>query len=183
MSFPWANYKPSHPFMHGWMKDCRCRVSSNADRAGYPVPRDLNYWWNFGFLALGCLVLQIVTGIILAMITRRQAPWRSILGRAHHARRSWGWLMRYAHGQRASAFCRHLHPHLAASSTGHQGPARDGPALGVVIFLLMMATAFMGYALPGDELLGRQGHHRPVQRHTVRRRAVADMAAWRFRTR
>ena len=69
MSFPWANeYKPSHPAMK-WVDEKLPlpRFVYNAIGAGYPVPRNLNYWWNFGILALVCLTLQIVTGIVLAM--------------------------------------------------------------------------------------------------------------------
>lgn len=69
MSFPWANeYKPSHPAMK-WVDEKLLlpRFVYNAIGAGYPVPRNLNYFWNFGVLAGFCLVLQIVTGVILAM--------------------------------------------------------------------------------------------------------------------
>ena len=69
MSFPWAKeYKPNHPFMQ-WMDERLPlpRFVFNAIGAGYPVPRNINYWWNFGFLALICLGIQIVTGIVLAM--------------------------------------------------------------------------------------------------------------------
>ena len=69
MSFPWANeYKPSHPFMK-WMDEKLPvpRLVYNSLGAGYPVPRNLNYMWNFGFMAGFFLLLQIVTGIILAM--------------------------------------------------------------------------------------------------------------------
>src|SRR3546814_17250419 len=69
MSFPWAeHYEPKHPLMR-WV-DQRLplpRLVYNAVGAGYPVPRNLNYFWNFGVLAGFALVLQIVTGIVLAM--------------------------------------------------------------------------------------------------------------------
>jgi ubiquinol-cytochrome c reductase cytochrome b subunit len=69
MSFPWAkHYEPTHPFMQ-WMdqKLPLPRLVYNAIGAGYPVPRNLNYFWNFGVLAGAALVIQIVTGIVLAM--------------------------------------------------------------------------------------------------------------------
>ena len=66
------------------------RLVYNAVGAGYPVPRNLNYWWNFGVLAGFCLVLQIVTGIILAMHYAPNARRRLRFGRAHHARRQLG---------------------------------------------------------------------------------------------
>ena len=69
MSFPWANeYKPSHPLMQ-WLDEKLPlpRFVYNAIGAGYPVPRNLNYWWNFGSIAGICLVIQILTGLFLAM--------------------------------------------------------------------------------------------------------------------
>ena len=69
MSFPWAeNYAPKNPLMK-WL-DAKLplpRLVYNAVGAGYPVPRNLNYFWNFGVLAGLALTVQIVTGIILAM--------------------------------------------------------------------------------------------------------------------
>ena len=106
MSFPWAQeYKPQAPVMQ-WL-DQRLplpRLVFNALGAGYPVPRNLNYFWNFGVLAGFCLVLQIVTGIILAM---HYAPDAAIaFDSTEHIMRdvNWGWLMRYAHANGASMF-------------------------------------------------------------------------------
>jgi ubiquinol-cytochrome c reductase cytochrome b subunit len=69
MSFPWANeYKPNSPLMQ-WL-DQRLplpRFVYSAVGGGYPVPRNLNYMWNFGILAGVALMLQIVTGVVLAM--------------------------------------------------------------------------------------------------------------------
>jgi ubiquinol-cytochrome c reductase cytochrome b subunit len=80
MSFPWANeYKPSHPFMRYMDEKLPLpRFVYNAIGAGYPVPRNINHWWNFGFLALLCLVIQIVTGIVLASIMQATRRWPSI---------------------------------------------------------------------------------------------------------
>lgn len=69
MSFPWAKqYEPKHPVMK-WVDDRLPlpRFVYNAVGAGYPVPRNLNYFWNFGVLAGMFLVIQIVSGIVLAM--------------------------------------------------------------------------------------------------------------------
>ena len=69
MSFPWANqYNPQHPVMQ-WV-DSRLplpRLIYNAVGAGYPVPRNINYWYNFGVLAGVALMVQIITGVVLAM--------------------------------------------------------------------------------------------------------------------
>src|SRR3546814_12331000 len=69
MSFPWAEeYRPSNGFMR-WMDDRLPlpRLVFNAVGGGYPVPRNLNHFWNFGVLAGVALTIQIITGIILAM--------------------------------------------------------------------------------------------------------------------
>ena len=69
MSFPWAKpYEPTHPLMK-WMDEKLPipRLVYNATGPGYPVPRNLNYFWNFGVLAGAALMIQIITGIVLAM--------------------------------------------------------------------------------------------------------------------
>lgn len=106
MSFPWANeYKPSHPLMQ-WLDEKLPlpRFVYNAVGAGYPVPRNLNYMWNFGVLAGFCLVLQIVTGVILAMHYAANAG--VAFDSVEHIMRdvNWGWMLRYAHANGASAF-------------------------------------------------------------------------------
>ena len=156
MSFPWANeYKPSHPFMQ-WM-DSRLplpRFVYNAVGAGYPVPRNINYWWNFGFLALICLGLQIVTGIVLAMHYAANAG--IAFDSVEHIMRdvNWGWLMRYAHGNGASAFFVVIYIHIFRGFYfgSYKQPREMVWLLGVAIFLLMMATAFMGYVLPWGQM-------------------------------
>jgi len=77
MSFPWAeHYAPKHPVMQ-WVDERLPlpRLVYNAVGAGYPVPRNLNYFWNFGVLAGLALVIQIVTGIIMAMHYGANTPF------------------------------------------------------------------------------------------------------------
>ena len=156
MSFPWANqYKPSNPFMV-WMDEKLPlpRLVYNAVGAGYPVPRNLNYMYNFGVLAGFCLALQIVTGVILAM---HYAPNAGVaFDSTEHIMRdvNWGWLMRYAHANGASAFfvVVYLHIFRGFYYGSYKAPREMIWLLGVVIFLLMMATAFMGYVLPWGQM-------------------------------
>jgi ubiquinol-cytochrome c reductase cytochrome b subunit len=106
MSFPWAKeYKPSHPLMQ-WLDEKLPlpRFVYNAVGAGYPVPRNLNYMWNFGILAGVCLMLQIVTGVVLAM--HYAANSGVAFDSVEHIMRdvNWGWMLRYAHANGASAF-------------------------------------------------------------------------------
>ncbi len=156
MSFPWAKeYKPSHPFMQ-WMDEKLPlpRLVYNAVGSGYPVPRNLNYWWNFGFLALICLAIQIVTGIVLAMHYAANAA--VAFDSTEHIMRNvnWGWLMRYAHANGAAAFFVVIYIHIFRGFYygSYKAPREMVWLLGVAIFLLMMATAFMGYVLPWGQM-------------------------------
>ncbi|WP_066555563.1 cytochrome b [Croceicoccus bisphenolivorans] len=156
MSFPWANhYQPTNPFMR-WMDEKLPlpRLVYNAIGSGYPVPRNLNYWWNFGVLAGFCLVIQIVTGVILAM---HYAPNALVaFDSTEHIMRdvNWGWMLRYAHANGASAFFVVVYTHIFRGFlfSSYKAPREMIWLLGVVIFLLMMATAFMGYVLPWGQM-------------------------------
>ena len=156
MSFPWANeYKPSHPLMQ-WVDERLPlpRFVYNAVGGGYPVPRNLNYWWNFGVLALVCLGIQILTGVILAMHYAANAL--VAFDSVEHIMRdvNWGWMLRYAHANGASAFFVVIYIHILRGMFygSYKAPREMVWLLGVVIFLLMMATAFMGYVLPWGQM-------------------------------
>ncbi len=156
MSFPWAKeYKPSHPMMV-WLDERLPfpRMVYNAVGGGYEVPRNLNYFWNFGFLAGLCLMIQIVTGIVLAM--HYSGDTRVAFNSTEHIMRdvNWGWLLRYAHANGASAFfvVVYLHIFRGFFYGSYKAPREMIWLLGVVIFLLMMATAFMGYVLPWGQM-------------------------------
>ncbi len=156
MSFPWAkNYAPSHPLMQ-WVDERLPlpRLVYNAVGAGYPVPRNLNYFWNFGVLAGFALVIQIVTGIVLAM--HYSANTLVAFNSVEHIMRdvNAGWLMRYAHMNGASFFFIVVYIHIFRGLYfgSYKAPREMIWLLGVVIFLLMMATAFMGYVLPWGQM-------------------------------
>ncbi|MES2289555.1 MAG: cytochrome b N-terminal domain-containing protein [Pseudomonadota bacterium] len=156
MSFPWAkNYEPKLPLMRYLDEKLPLpRFVYNAVGAGYPVPRNLNYFWNFGVLAGVALVIQIVTGIILAMHFR--ADGSIAFDSVEHIMRdvNGGWFLRYAHANGASMFLFVVYVHIARGLYyGSYKPPREVVwLLGVVIFLLMMATAFMGYVLPWGQM-------------------------------
>ena len=156
MSFPWATqYEPQNGFMK-WMDERLPlpRLVYNAIGAGYPVPRNLNYMWNFGVLAGFCLVLQIVTGVVLAM--HYAADSSVAFGKVEHIMRdvNWGWLMRYAHANGASFFFIVIYMHIFRGFyySSYKAPREMIWLLGVVIYLLMMATGFMGYVLPWGQM-------------------------------
>ncbi|MBX3594111.1 cytochrome b N-terminal domain-containing protein [Sphingomonas sp.] len=156
MSFPWAKqYEPKHPLMK-WVDDRLPlpRFVYNAVGAGYPVPRNLNYFWNFGVLAGMFLAVQIVTGIVLAMHYAANAG--IAFDSVEHIMRdvNAGWFLRYAHANGASMFLLVVYVHIARGLWygSYKAPREMVWLLGVVIFLLMMATAFMGYVLPWGQM-------------------------------
>lgn len=156
MSFAWANqYEPTNGFMK-WLDEKLPlpRLVYNAVGAGYPVPRNLSYMWNFGVLAGFFLVLQIITGVILAM--HYSADAGIAFAKVEHIMRdvNWGWLMRYAHANGASFFFLVIYLHIFRGFyySSYKPPREMIWLLGVVIFLLMMATAFMGYVLPWGQM-------------------------------
>src|SRR3954467_12002195 len=156
MSFPWAkHYEPKQPLMPCVDEKLPLpRLVYNAIGAGYPVPRNLNYFWNFGVLAGLALVIQIVTGIILAMHYNGSAA--GAFASVEHIMRdvNSGWLLRYAHMNGASFFfiVVYLHIFRGLFYGSYKAPREMVWLLGVVIFLLMMATAFMGYVLPWGQM-------------------------------
>jgi ubiquinol-cytochrome c reductase cytochrome b subunit len=156
MSFPWAKqYEPTHPLMRYFDEKLPLpRLVYNAIGAGYPVPRNLNYMWNFGVLAGFALVLQLVTGIVLAMHYASNAGLA--FGSVEHIMRdvNWGWMLRYAHANGASFFFVVLYLHIFRGFfySSYKAPREMVWLIGVVIFLLTMATAFMGYVLPWGQM-------------------------------
>ena len=156
MSFPWAKpYEPTHPLMK-WMDEKLPipRLVYNATGPGYPVPRNLNYFWNFGVLAGAALMIQIITGIVLAMHYAANAS--VAFNSVEHIMRdvNAGWFIRYAHMNGASMFfiVVYLHIFRGLYYGSYKAPREMVWLLGVVIFLLMMATAFMGYVLPWGQM-------------------------------
>jgi len=156
MSFPWAkHYEPKQPLMR-WMDEKLPlpRLVYNAIGAGYPVPRNLNYFWNFGVLAGAALAIQIVTGIVLAMHFAANAG--VAFGSVESIMRdvNAGWFLRYAHANGASMFLLVVYIHIGRGLYygSYKAPREMVWLLGVVIFLLMMATAFMGYVLPWGQM-------------------------------
>ncbi|MFA7441082.1 MAG: cytochrome b/b6 [Sphingomonadaceae bacterium] len=156
MSFPWAKeYKPEHPFMQ-WM-DSRLplpRLVYNSVGPGYLVPRNINYWYNFGILAGVALLVQIITGIVAAM--HYSGHVLTAFDSVEHLMRdvNSGWLIRYLHMNGASFFFIVVYIHIFRGLYygSYKAPREVVWLLGVVIFLLMMATAFMGYVLPWGQM-------------------------------
>ena len=120
----------------------------------YPTPKNLSYWWNFGSLAGIVLVLMILTGIFLAMHYTPHTAFAFESVERIMRDVNYGWLMRYMHMNGASFFFIVVYIHIFRGLYygSYKAPHELLWMLGVVILLLMMATAFMGYVLPWGQM-------------------------------
>jgi len=136
-----------------WNKDYVLAIIDNHI-IDYPSPINLSYAWSFGALAGLCLVIQIITGIFLAM---HYTPHVDLaFSSVEHIMRdvNSGWLIRYLHANGASMFFIVVYTHIFRGLYygSFMAPREHLWCSGVVIFLLMMATAFMGYVLPWGQM-------------------------------
>lgn len=120
----------------------------------FPTPKNFNYFWNFGALAMVNLVIMILTGIFLAM--NYQPNTLLAFDSVQHIMRdvNYGWLIRYVHQNGASMFfiVTYIHIFRGLYYGSYKTPRELLWMLGVVILLLMMAAAFMGYVLPWGQM-------------------------------
>ena len=120
----------------------------------YPTPKNLNYWWTFGAILTFCLVTQIITGLILAMhyVAHADLAFSSV----EHIMRNvnYGWLIRYVHANGASMFFLAVYIHIfrALYYGSYKSPREIIWILGMMIYILMMMAAFMGYVLPWGQM-------------------------------
>ncbi|HEY4848178.1 MAG TPA: cytochrome b N-terminal domain-containing protein [Methylocella sp.] len=120
----------------------------------FPNPRNLNYWWTFGGILSFMLVAQILTGVVLVM---HYTPHSGLaFASIEHIMRdvNYGWLLRYAHANGASMFFLALYIHMFRGMYygSYKAPREVLWLLGVIIFLLAIATAFTGYVLPWGQM-------------------------------
>ncbi|GAB5375292.1 MAG: cytochrome b N-terminal domain-containing protein [Acuticoccus sp.] len=126
----------------------------NEQAIVFPTPKNLNYMWTFGAILTFMLVVMIVSGITLAM--HYAANTEIAFDRVEHIMRNvnFGWLIRYIHAVGASMFFFAVYMHIARGIYygSYKAPREILWMLGVVILILMMATAFMGYVLPWGQM-------------------------------
>jgi ubiquinol-cytochrome c reductase cytochrome b subunit len=120
----------------------------------YPTPKNLNYFWNFGSLAGIVLGIMIVSGIVLAMSYTAHIDYAFDSVERIMRDVNFGWLIRYIHMNGASFFfiVVYIHMFRGLYYGSYKAPREILWILGVVIMLLMMATAFMGYVLPWGQM-------------------------------
>jgi len=120
----------------------------------YPTPKNLNYWWTFGGILTFFLIIQIITGLVLAMHYIAHADLA--FGSVEHIMRdiNYGWLIRYVHANGSSMFFLAVYIHIfrALFYGSYKAPREMIWIIGMLIYMLMMATAFMGYVLPWGQM-------------------------------
>ena len=143
------------PGFLGWV-DKRFPLTKvwNEHLAQYYAPKNFNFWYFFGSLAMLVLVIQLLTGIWLAMNYKPSAT--DAFASVEYIMRdvNWGWLIRYIHSTGASAFfiVVYLHMFRALMYGSYRKPRELLWIIGVIIYLAMMATAFFGYLLPWGQM-------------------------------
>jgi len=126
----------------------------NAYLIDAPTPANISYLWNFGSLLALCLIIQIVTGVTLAMHYTPSVA--EAFNSVEHIMRDVnnGWLVRYLHANTASAFFFLVYLHIGRGLYygSYKSPRTLTWAIGTVILIIMMATAFLGYVLPYGQM-------------------------------
>ena len=147
------DYQPASK-LGKWFNDRLPLLTLSNHLSEYPTPKNLNYWWTFGGILTFCLITQIVTGITLAMhyIADSDLAFASV----EHIMRdvNYGWLIRYVHANGASMFFLAVYIHIFRSLYygSYKSPREVIWIIGMIIYLLMMMTAFMGYVLPWGQM-------------------------------
>lgn len=128
----------------------------NKEYGVFPTPRNFNYFWSFGGMAMVALVTMILTGVFLAMHYTPHELYAFDSVERIMRDVNFGWLMRYVHMNGASMFFIVVYIHIFRGLYygSYKKPRELLWLLGIVIFLLMMATAFMGYTLPWSQMSG-----------------------------
>ena len=144
-----STYQPQNGFLR-WL-ETRLPIGGliHASFVAYPTPRNLNYWWTFGGILSFMLAVQILTGVVLAMhyTPNVDLAFKSVEMIMRDV--NYGWLLRYVHASGASMFFLAVYIHMFRGIYygSYKAPREVLWILGVIIYLLMMATGFMGYVL------------------------------------
>jgi quinol-cytochrome oxidoreductase complex cytochrome b subunit len=149
-----STYQPQSRFMQWFESRLPIGGLVHSSFVAYPTPRNLNYWWTFGAILSFMLGVQIVTGIILVMHYTPHVDMA--FNSVEHIMRdvNYGWLLRYLHSNGASMFfvAFYIHMFRGLYYGSYKAPREVLWILGVIIYLLMMATGFLGYTLPWGQM-------------------------------
>jgi ubiquinol-cytochrome c reductase cytochrome b/c1 subunit len=149
-----STYQPQGSFMRWLERRLPIGGLIHSSFVAYPTPRNLNYWWTFGGILAVMLVLQVVTGIVLAMHYTPHVDFA--FNSVEHIMRdvNYGWLLRYVHANGASMFflAAYIHMFRGLYYGSYKEPREVLWILGVILILLMIMTGFMGYVLPWGQM-------------------------------
>ncbi len=147
-------YTPQNPFMRWLERRLPIGGLVYSSFVVYPTPRNLNYWWTFGAILSFMLVVQIVTGVVLAMHYTANADLAFDSVESIMRDVNYGWLLRYVHANGASFFFVAVYAHIVRGMYygSYKEPREVLWVLGVILFLLMVATGFLGYVLPWGQM-------------------------------
>ena len=153
MSGP-STYVPKNPLARWFESRLPILGLIHSSFVVFPNPRNLNYWWTFGGILSFMLLAQIVTGVVLVM---HYTPESTLaFNSVEHIMRdvNYGWLLRYAHANGATMFfiAVYIHMFRGLYYGSYKAPREILWILGVIIYLLMMATGFLGYVLPWGQM-------------------------------
>ena len=147
-------YKPQSPVMQWLERRLPIAGLVYSSFIVYPMPRNLNYWWTFGGILAFMLGAQMVTGIVLAMhyTPHVDLAFNSVESIMRDV--NYGWLLRYLHANGASFFFVAVYAHIVRGMYygSYKDPREVLWILGVILFLLMVVTGFMGYVLPWGQM-------------------------------
>jgi len=153
MSGP-SDYQPTNSALKWIERRLPILGLMHSSFVAYPTPRNLNYWWTFGAILSMMLGVQILTGVILAMHYTPEATmaFKSVESIVRDV--NYGWLLRNIHASGASMFFLAVYIHMFRGLYygSYKEPREILWILGVIIYLLMMATGFMGYVLPWGQM-------------------------------
>ncbi|WP_363349184.1 cytochrome b/b6 [Methylocystis echinoides] len=149
-----SQYTPKSGFAR-WLERRLPIISFMYDAfVAYPTPKNLNYLWTFGAILSFMLVAQIVTGVVLAMHYTAETTLAFDSVEKIMRDVNWGWALRYAHANGASMFFLAVYIHIFRGMYygSYKEPREVLWILGVIIFMVMMATGFLGYVLPWGQM-------------------------------
>jgi ubiquinol-cytochrome c reductase cytochrome b subunit len=149
-----SQYTPKSGFAR-WLERRLPIISFMYDSfVAYPTPKNLNYLWTFGAILSFMLVAQILTGVVLAMHYTAETTLAFDSVEKIMRDVNWGWALRYAHANGASMFFLAVYIHIFRGMYygSYKEPREVLWILGVIIFMVMMATGFLGYVLPWGQM-------------------------------
>ncbi len=149
-----STYQPRSRTAKWWDERLPVMRMMHGQFVEFPTPRNLNYYWTFGGILTFCLVVQLITGIVLAMhyVPSADQAFDSV----ERIRRdvNYGWLLRSLHAVGGSMFFLAVYIHIFRGLYygSYKAPREVLWIIGVLIYLVMMATAFLGYTLPWGQM-------------------------------